>query len=200
MSVAISCPNGIGISFEDVDIWVPLRGAGSTSTASVGHVVVFCVADVAQITADGVTSTALADGVVGGLLSSVTRSYTSTDAPKAQWAGVVQEVGTPNTTSEVGASNTLYRVRVAGVTQAFVQHPANTSVGRGAPLIISDGATTGETAGYLQARGRGATSTATARYVGIMLDTSLSGTTSTGGLAKVLFDGLNGFGSANDLG
>lgn len=200
MSVAIASPGGIGLAFENVDIWVPLRGTGSTSAASVGHVVVFCISDVAQITTDGATSTPGADGVVGGLLSSVTRSYTSSTAPKAQWAGVVQEIGTPLTTEGPGLSTTMYRVRVAGKATAFVQHPANTAVVRGVPLIISDGATAGETAGYLQARGVGATSAATARYVGIMLDATLAGTTSTGGLATVLFDGINGFGSANDLG
>lgn len=198
MTTALANPTGLGLCFENIDVPVLLRGTDATSAGAVGLTVCFTVLDVAEIATDGATSS-IQDGVAGGALSNVTLSYTSTN-PLSMYCGVIVTVGTPMSTAEPGEARIYqHMVRVAGVVSAYVQMPDNTSVGRGYGLILADGVTAGETAGYLQARGTMSTSTLSGRYVGIFLDTSLAGTTSDGALSTVLFNGLNGFGSCNDL-
>lgn len=190
--------SGIGYEIANVDVTAVLRGTTSTGCRT-GDVVLFCLTDVSLI---GSTSTA-APGTTLSTLANVTMDYTSTAVPYGIAAVALQDI--PWAASSTAAADTnplpVGKFRVQGYCQAKVQHSTgNTAWVRGAPLVVSYATTGGFKKNYLDAVGQGsASSTTSARFVGIALQSSAqaiaSGNTSVGALTWVVFDGINGFGS-----
>lgn len=191
----------IGLDFETVDVRCFLRGdpTAATSTVSAGDLVAFCIADVAEITGDtfdtGLTSATYVPGARNSMFANVTKNYTSTNVG-VQLFGIALESGTCATSANV---NSKISVRVRGIVKAAVQSAdGTTSVSIGSDLMPSTPGGTGNKAGFLDASvSASPTSTATRRKIGIALQATSA--TSVGSVMYVLFDGLNGFGSANNL-
>lgn len=184
---------GIGLNLEDVIVSAAVRGS---TDAAVGDVVCFALKDYLQIAASPITD----PGPPTSLFANVVRDYTSTNATGAVFAIALTATAASTSTATSTDLPKLGRFLVQGRCKAKVQHSTgNTAWVRGAPLVVSYATTGGVKQGYLDALGQGATSTATAKFVGIALEGSAtaiaSGNTSVGALCDVLFDGLNGFGS-----
>lgn len=190
----------IGLDFETIDVRCYLRGdsTAATSTVSAGDLVAFCVADVAEITNDtfdSLCATAVfAPGARNSMFANVTKNYTSTNVG-VQLFGIALEGNTCATSLNVTPK---INVRVRGLVRAAVQSADNaTSIAIGQDLMSATPGGAGNKAGYLDASPSASpTSTATRRKIGIALQATSA--TSVGSVMYVLFDGLNGFGSANN--
>lgn len=192
MSTPIANPEGAyGFNMETIDFTAAVRG---TSTANVGDIVSIALLDGATLI-DVPDYTA--SGTYQSVFSNVTKNYTST-CPSSQMFAVCLSKCDGNTST---APKTLMRgrFRLRGPAVASVASPTNTAQGIGARLTVMHTSTTlaGCTIGTLNTDGSGTTSTTQTRILGLLLETTSA--TSVPALKKVLFDGLNGFGSLNNL-
>jgi len=180
-------PAGIGYNIEDVVVNCVVRGASSTHDVRAGDLVAFCIQDCVQI---GASST-IAPNSLYSVFANVTKNYTSTSATQFGFFAIALDdvKASSSTAAQPFATG---RFLLQGTAKAKVIHSTDSSWVRGAPLVATYGTTSGSTIGCLDALGRmNGTSTATARFIGIALE---SGSTSTAASKTVLFDGLNGFG------
>lgn len=174
---------GVGLDPSNVDVVVFNRSGAALAK---GDVVVFALLLSAVITNDGLTIST-DPGSSASVFASVTKFNSNTLRPQ-ELSGVVLEGG-PDLAK--------VKVRVRGVVKAYVYNRANDAVAPGAHLTL--GFSADSKGGYYEGGNTSTTAVATAdsaKIHGFTLE-SVSGTTSTGALTKVMIDGINGFGGLN---
>lgn len=205
--------NGYGFDLEDTYATVAIRGTPGTNDVVPGDIVALCVLDYLRIgTTTAPTST---PGPVNSIFANATKAYGNT-ANVVQIFGVALDKCAAVLSTAAGSGLNVMptcRIKLTGRVKAYVNSSAsvNTPSGastwaRGSPLVVSNITAAGSIKGVLDAcgwadNGTAALSTVALRthsckIVGIALS---SGSGSTAVLQDVLFDGINGFGSCNNV-